>query len=328
MDEDNNTKNSRRKFLKTILLGSLPLILKGCDQKSSNAAVAAVVPPSTNNVVVFGSDGLRFDTSEWMRANGSPGLNALYPPTLALSGGGKSETQPGWADIWSGMPSFYHKAWSNNYYNSMPEDFHIMAKLINDGFYAIWITAKKPEIAGNIPDSPHYQVSDYIVNQKYPGEYHGDKYRTNQEVFELAHQAFQTVINENKFVAFVHFRNPDHAGHKTKDYDSYVKAAEEVDFYISQLIDILPEGTNIVYCSDHGFNFKQLGEIENNHGYAPMGMVATNVSYPQEFVVTRTSIGRAIYMLSGNDPDKCVAKEVLNSCSDCEYSMYGIDFVS
>jgi predicted AlkP superfamily pyrophosphatase or phosphodiesterase len=331
MDEDNNTKNSRRNFLKTIVLGSLPLFLKGCGQKSSDAATTPVVnnaaSPVSNNVVVFGVDGLRYDTAAWLRENGSPGLDSLYPPIPALSGGGHSVTQPGWADIWTGMPSLYHRAWDNAEFSAMPYDLHIMAKLMNEGFYAIWITGKGYNILGQIPESPHYQVYKYLIDENYPGEYHGDRGRSSEEVFELAYQAFQTAITEDKFVAFVHFRNPDAAGHNTLNYDSYVKAAKEVDLYISELIAILPPETNIIYCSDHGFSFKELGEGRYGHRYSPIGMVATNVDHPQESLVTRTSIGRAIYLLTGNNPNKCFAKELHPDCSDCNYSMYGIDFL-
>jgi hypothetical protein len=317
-------EEGRRDFLKITLLGSLVLFVKGCDQGTSRA----VASPSENNVVVFGSDGLRHDTALWMWETGSPGLSRLYSPIPALSGGGKSVTQPGWADIWSGLPTAYHNAKDNSAYKSMPEDVHIMAKLMNDGFFSVWITGKGTNIKGHIPASPHHQVYRYIVNENYPGEYHGDKRRSNQQVFDIAQQALQKAITEDRFVAFVHFTDPDNTGHQTKDYNSYVEAAEEVDQYISALIDILPPETNIIYCSDHGFSFNELGDVRDYHHFAPIGMVATNVSEPQESVVTRTSIGRAIYSLSGNDPNNCSAPEMLPNCPDCGYSMYGIDFLS
>jgi hypothetical protein len=91
-----------------------------------------------------------------------------------------------------------------------------------------------------------------------------------------------------------------------------------VDAYINRLMALLPNGTHRIYCSDHGFNFTALGEVEDSHGFAPRGMVATSFATRPYLNVTRPTLGRWIYSLAGSDPDHCRIGE--NS-----YAMYGVD---
>jgi hypothetical protein len=283
-----------------------------------------VLPQNSNNcrIVVFGADGLRIDVARQLHFDGSPALGRLNPPICALSGGGLSLTQPGWASIWSGLPSGFHNAWKNDEYSAMPPDVHIMGKFIDyyaaqDGF-AVWISGKGSAVRGNIPDSPHYQVYWPIVKQGQPGIYAADRWIGSGHVYSLAKPALQEAVNHQHFCCFVLFGNPDTIGHKTKRYDDFVAAARVVDEYIADLIEFLPPDTDILYCSDHGFNFTELGEIENTHFFAPKGMLATNFSTISHSHVTRESIGRLIFKRGGGDPDH------LYSGSD-PYAMYGVD---
>ncbi len=288
-------------------------------------------------IVVFGSDGLRIDFAKVLRKAGAPALSALNPAICSLSGG-FSVTQPGWAAIWSAMPANFNKAYGNDNYGSMPKNIHILERLMNEfrtnDFYAVWITGKGKNIKGNIPESPHYGVYDSIVNKGFPGVYHGDKERPNEEVFHLAGRALQEAAGHDNFAAFVHFHDPDTTGHKTQDYREYLKAAGRVDAYIDALMKQLPEDTDIIYCSDHGFNFKTLGDVESSHGFSPWGMVATNadtlVADENQFgfggriiqaaSVCQHSVGRLIYKLSGGNPHRC-------ALWGKAYSMYGVDLI-
>lgn len=274
-------------------------------------------------IVVFGVDGLRIDTAEQMRLEGSPALSMLEPPLCALSGGGHSVTQSGWASIWTGLPSYFHKSYSNDEFGAMPFDYHIMGRLIasfqGGDFYPVWITGKGHNIMGSIPDSPHYQVYEPIVVQGHAGVYHGDQERENDDVFNLAVPALQEAVNHEKYCCFIHFQDPDCTGHVHKGYNRYMDAAREVDVYVSQLMQLLTPDTKVIYCSDHGFNFIGLGEVEDNHSYAPKGMLATNFPVKPYSHITRETIGRLIYQSAGFDPDHCLA--------DREYAMYGVDII-
>ncbi len=176
-------------------------------------------------IVVFGSDSLRIDYAQSLVAQGAPALGSLNDPTCSLNGG-VSATQPGWATIWTGLPSMFHKAFSNNDYDAMPTGMHIMAKLMRvyrqQDFFAVWITGKGKNIKGDIVRSPHNQVYRFIVSGTYPGIYHGDSERSDAEVFELAQQALSEAITHQNFCCFIHFANPDRTGHAQRDYDAYM----------------------------------------------------------------------------------------------------------
>lgn len=274
-------------------------------------------------IVVFAADALRIDLAQEMHTAGAPGLSALNPPICALSGGGLSVTQPGWASIWTGMPSYYHKVMSNTQYSPMPRDYHIMKKMMNmfegDDFYAGWVTGKGGPLKGNEPDSPHYQVYAAINFAGHQGVYHGDKERENAEVYHLAGRALEKAVQHEKFCCFIHFREPDHVGHVTQRYAPFVEQAVEVDQYIASLMTQLPPDTDIIYCSDHGFNFEELGEVPDSHQYAPRGMVATNFATHPYDNVTRETVGRWIYTCAGGNPGHCLS---MNK----PYAMYGVDF--
>ncbi|MFH1999274.1 MAG: alkaline phosphatase family protein [Planctomycetota bacterium] len=272
-------------------------------------------------IVVFAADALRIDTAIDLRNEGAPGLSALSHPICSLAGGGFSVTQPGWASIWSGMPCIFHKAYHNALYDAMPDDYHIMKKFMlklrGKDFFAGWVTGKGDTIKGNIEKSPHYQVYSSIMNG-HLGVYHGDTERENSEVFDLAATTLGSAVQHENFCCFIHFRDPDYIGHQTLRYNLYLDRARQVDFYIATLMSYLPAGTDILYCSDHGFNFVELGEVYDSHHYAPRGMLATNFETEPCGNITRETVGRLIYTRGGGDPDHCFTK-------NHEYAMYGVD---
>jgi hypothetical protein len=242
---------------------------------------------------------------------------------VSLSGGGQSVTQPGWIDIWTGLPAAYHGFVKNGDRASIAEGIHIMGKLMDefaqDDFYAVWIVGKGVGLLdGESPESPHHPVYRRIVLEGRPGVYLGDRDRRDKEIFAKAYHGLQEAVLHENFCCFVHFHNPDVAGHLSKDPVAYYKAALSVDNYIHHLMQLLPTDAHVIYASDHGFNFTRLGEVEDSHAFAPRGMVAT--SFPTKLYrnVTRPTVGRWIYHLSGGDPDHC-------SSALSSYAMYGVD---
>jgi hypothetical protein len=194
-----------------------------------------------------------------------------------------------------------------------------MDKFLGKDFYAVWIHGKRDNIRGNIPESPHYQVYDRIVNKNYPGVYYGEEVGLNDPlVYRLATEALTEASLHENFCCFVQFGNPDNAGHRYEDYNKYLEYAFRVDEAIYDLMQLLPDDTDIIYCSDHGFNFKSLGEIENSHMFAPKGMLTTNFPTLQTPYVCQHSIGRLIYTRSGGDPNHV-------DLASGTYSMYGTD---
>ncbi|NIO06073.1 MAG: hypothetical protein GTN74_16180 [Proteobacteria bacterium] len=100
--------------------------------------------------------------------------------------------------------------------------------------------------------------------------------RENYEVYNLAVSGLQDAVAHDNFIAFVHFHDPDDTGHHLQDHAEYMEAALRVDRYIWGLMKSLTPGTDVTYCSDHGFSFKELGDAENSHRFCPWGTLATN----------------------------------------------------
>jgi hypothetical protein len=263
--------------------------------------------------VVFGSDALRIDYARTLRAQGAPALKLLHPPISAMCGG-KSETQPGWAAIWSGMPSEITRTWSNRRYSSMPAGYHLIEK-IADGYasndlYVGWITGKGANIRGDRVRSPHYRVRQMIANGRVPGMYRGDRHRSNVQVERLATTALAQAALHRNFICFIHFHDPDRTGHQLIRQDQpnklqqFMASALDVDRRIANLLGHLPDDTDVIYCSDHGFDFRDEGEWRNGHSCSPHGMLAT--SFPVRGLpnVSQLAVGRMIFRMAGGDPDR------------------------
>jgi len=108
-------------------------------------------------IVVFGSDSLRVDYAQTLLAEGAPALTYLSQfnpnnPIICSLNNGRSSTQPGWATIWSGMPSFWTRAFANREFEPIPRSRHVMNKLSagykGQDMYLAWITGKGHNIAG------------------------------------------------------------------------------------------------------------------------------------------------------------------------------------
>jgi hypothetical protein len=336
-DKETTSGIGRRDFLKTVGATAIGLGVAALPVCPRIVRPARAEPGSYDNcrIVVFGADGLRIDYAQTLRDQGAPGLSSLNPPICAICGG-MSQTQPGWASIWSGLPSELNLAWDNSKYQRMPSGYHIMEKLIKayEGrdLYAVWIVGKgnivglRQRANGKFRKGSHYGVYKMIVEEGNPGVYYGDDSRDNDTVHSLASQALAEAVQHNNFIAFVQFHDPDKTGHASvrsrlpNDYETYMQKALEIDNYIANLMGLLPGDTDIIYCSDHGFDFVSQGDARNHHPFSPKATLATNVSTVDTPFTSQMSIGRMIYRLAGGNPDQT---QRLNKY----YRMWGDDLI-
>lgn len=311
----------RRNFLKAVGGGIAALVLN--PNTGSAEPFRKTGDGRSCRIVVFGADGLRIDFAQTLRSEGAPALSALNPPICSLNGG-LSMTQPGWVSIWTGMPSFLTGTYSNEQYAAILPGGHIMDRLMDEfsgkDFFCVWIAAKGPNLRGDVPSSPHYRVKNKIEKLGYPGVYHSDSFYTDEHVHQWAAASLAQALSHENFCCFIHFGNPDNSGHKFKDYTMYMQYARQVDEYVFDLMQQLPGDTDIIYCSDHGFDFISLGDIQDNHAFSPRGVLATNFPTVEPPFVCQHSIGRLIYMLSGGNPRSLRA-------GGHPYGMYGVDLV-
>ncbi len=326
---------NRRTFLKIMGVSALSIGAHGLpiSSKLVRTAQADQQPGSFERfrIVVFGADSLKIDYAKILREEGAPALNALNHPICATCGG-LSSTQPGWASIWSALPSKKIRCWANGRYEAMPNGFHIVDKLAQpeaygEDLYIIWITGKGHNIRGLEVESPHHAVYELIKGGKNPGTYLGDEDRTDVEVRDSAFEALEELRyrNPENFICFIHFRNPDHKGHtvagEPDDFEQYMNKARTVDNKIYKIMGLLPSDTDIIYCSDHGFDFMTQGDPRDHHKFSPYGMVATNFTTLNKKDVSQMSIGRLIYKRASGNPDFTSKK------NGNLYRMFGEDLV-
>jgi hypothetical protein len=179
----------------------------------------------------------------------------------------------------------------------------------------VWITGKGQNISGfydGVP-GPHYEVYRLITDGRVPGAYYGDVERANSEVTTLASTYLPTLGPRG--IGFVHYHDPDGTGHSTQSFDEYMASAASVDNDVAMLMNLCPAGTRFILCSDHGWDFAELGDIETNHVYAPHGFIAFSdeiITSPTSFelrgatvsapMFNQPTVAAKIYRHFGGDP--------------------------
>jgi hypothetical protein len=245
------------------------------------AALAAVNRPvhaaDDGPIVIFGYDGLAVDFAlQLAAANPQGALNRMQSGIGCLTTDGFSMTQPGWCQIWHGLPAAFTGILYNEDAIATLSATHIVRRvyILRALDSLVWITGKGRNISGFYDQTPgpHYDVYKIIAELGLPGAYFGDVGRENSEVTELASIHLPTLGPHG--IAFVHYHDPDDTGHATESVDQYLASAASVDNDVAMLMDLCPTGTHFILCSDHGWNFKELGDLETNHVYAPHGFVA------------------------------------------------------
>jgi len=260
----------RREFLGgTVALAALTAI--------NGSVPAEAEDPIEGPIVVFGYDALAVDFAlQLAAANPQGALNRMPSGIGCLTTDGFSMTQPGWCQIWHGLPAYFTGILENTDTIATINRTHIVYRIYTRRALdsLVWITGKGRNISGfyDGEPGPHYEVYRLITEGRVPGAYFGDVGRANSEVTELASLHLPTLGPRG--IGFVHYHDPDDTGHSSQSFDEYMASAVSVDNDVAMLMDLCPEGTRFILCSDHGFNFTELGDIETNHMYAPHGFIA------------------------------------------------------
>jgi hypothetical protein len=119
------------------------------------------------------------------------------------------------------------------------------------------------------PGKPYYNTIDHM-------DMFVNGLVENEKVGEMALKNLEQ-CRDKRFLFFVHFAEPDHAGHqKGENSQEYSDALKSDDEWTGKIITKLKElgiyGKTLVYVViDHGFN-----EGQSGHRYAPYVFIATN----------------------------------------------------
>jgi hypothetical protein len=119
------------------------------------------------------------------------------------------------------------------------------------------------------PGKPYYHTKDHM-------DLFANGLIENQKVGEMALQSLDQ-CRDKRFLFFIHFAEPDHAGHqKGENSQEYSDALTSDDEWTGKIVSKLRElgiyeKTLVYVVVDHGFN-----EGQSGHRYAPYVFVATN----------------------------------------------------
>lgn len=227
-------------------------------------------------VLVIGIDGCRSDVLEIANTPNIDNLiaNGYYSPDglnndITISG-------PGWSAIICGVRSNKHGVTDNSFsgsnYGQYP-DFLKRIKLYNPALFTASIVHWNPindQIIDNIADFKRSVATDQAVED----------------------EAVQLVSNQNPDAIFLHFDDPDGAGHAggfAANNANYITQIEEVDSHVGAIMDAIADRPNydnedwlILLTPDHG-------GLGNSHGGSSIEeekvfFIASGDGVPQETV--------------------------------------------
>ena len=210
-------------------------------------------------------------------------------------------TKPGHAEMLTGLSAETTGVYSNQDFQPIPDGYTVFEKLQKhfgkDRIRTIMVTGKLGHVGGRGPDEVRIEMEKSakklkpkqlrkLKNKEIKGE---PFYLTKNhlDVFDNAQRdASQTgplclkYLNEYKsarFFAFLHFSDPDHAGHKYgSDSEEYRDAAAECDKWLGEIViwlksENLYDRTLIYVMADHGFD-----KDAKTHNNAPHSWLGTN----------------------------------------------------
>jgi len=222
-------------------------------------------------------------------------------------------TKPGHAEMLTGLGIEQTGVISNADFKPIPQGFTIFERMQDflggkDKIRTFMVTGKLAHVGGRGPDD----VKTWFENQKgkkgrgkgrarkseapegaddtTEGQSLGEPFyltRNRLDVFDAdqrdagevgpLHLKTLEELQSPRFLAFLHYSDPDHAGHKHScDSREYREAAIACDFWLGKVVEWLRgkglyEKTLLYVMTDHGFDDHAFG-----HGNAPRSWLATN----------------------------------------------------
>ncbi|MCY3022138.1 MAG: alkaline phosphatase family protein [Planctomycetota bacterium] len=224
-------------------------------------------------------------------------------------------TKPGHAEMLTGLDTKETGVYSNAKYEPIPEGYTIferMQKFLGgkDKIHTFMVTGKLAHVGGRGPDEikaggakggkagkkPGKRArdlpdgADNVPEAERAGPEKGEPFfltRKALDVFDAAQRDAGEVgplclkylerYKEPRFLAFLHFSDPDHAGHKHgSGSDEYREAAQDCDKWLGKIVkwvkkENLYDKTLIYVMTDHGFD-----PDAHTHNHAPHSWLATN----------------------------------------------------
>lgn len=266
------------------------------------------------NVILIGWDGVQRQRLREMLSRGElPNLQRLSKEGTLVNidvTSGATDTKAGWTQILTGYMPEKTGVYSNSRYQPVPEGYSVFERLEAffepDNIVTAAIIGKKGNVGADPPKKVPYQRwarrhqkgGRVVLEGGQIVEENGRKFvAIPGKPWYNAKQAMDLFVNglgqcdnvgnrtleelekykDRRFFFFVHFGDPDSAGHRygenSKEYEEAIKACDEwLGKIVAKLKELgLYDHTLIYVTADHGFD-----EGETSHRYAPYIFLATN----------------------------------------------------
>lgn len=237
------------------------------------------------NLVIVGWDGVQRRHFNQCYKKLAAGCSAGLPNIEKLSGGkifnstvtsGATCTKPGWAQLLSGYDAEVMGIYDNTLFRSLPVGYSIFEKFEKhfgpSNIVTLFLAGKTHHVGGDCTVSPQ---EPWCAAKKQMDVYEsglGDNVNVGQKALSLL-QTHQS----KRLLAFFHFQEPDHTGHKSGESSAeYSAELVDDDAWLGKIVGKLQslgiaDRTLVYVITDHGFD-----EGLTSHKNAPYGIMASN----------------------------------------------------
>lgn len=215
---------------------------------------------------------------------------------------GATETKPGWSQILTGYNTEVMQVRGNNEYAPIPRGYTVFERLQKyfgkENIATFFVAAKQANVSARGPheicincirrdkktrdqllqwlkpttaptDGGAERIYKKMLGEPYFNlqqeiDFYIDRLNSGENVLDWTDKLFRNVGN-HRYIAFVHFEDPDEAGHHYgKSSSFYREAIIRSDKYLGKLIEQLKSYNQyndslIFLTSDHGFDFRKKG---------------------------------------------------------------------
>ena len=189
--------------------------------------------------------------------------------------GHNTDTKAGHAQILTGYDPAVSGVYSNSQFAPVPPGFSLFERLQQafgkPAIATIMLTAKEHNLGSRLPNEP------YLFTRESLTVWDGDQGRAATVVGQKAVEYIKAFAPKGRFMLFIHFRDPDSAGHRNNEGSpEYIQAIRDCDRELGKILDAVTDAgaddRALVYVtSDHGFD-----PGKNQHINAPQSFLATN----------------------------------------------------
>ena len=212
----------------------------------------------SRHVVVFGVDGVRFDTVRQVR---TPHLDAVaaagFLAPVQVNAAGPTISGPSWATVASGVLATTHGIFGNDLRGHRLDDhpdFLTRVQLCRPGSQT-YAAANWPPLVSGAAGGPIFRTRGYQAGDD--PDHDLDAWDTAEDL--LAADAAKVLGSRDVAAAFVYFGGPDAVAHERGVGPDYVASVEATDLRIGQVLeavrarpDAAHEDWTVIVVTDHG----------------------------------------------------------------------------